>query len=166
MPYLYLEKELTSSPLTPLTGSLLFQKLSRQKSTQPSVHPCARRTTPPKSDHQIPQIHFAVSILSTSSFIHFLYHIKNIHDLTSTFPSFTMFTTLSFTKECLRPAKFCSIIYPNLPNIYPHITPYTTDILNDSDIILTVTDKNMGCALMSTSLFSSEYKQHFSDLSP
>lgn len=125
MPYLYLEKELTSSPLTPLPGSLLFQKLSRQKSTQPSVHPCARRTTPPKSDHQIPQIHFAVSILSTSSFIHFLYYIKNIHDLTSTFPSFTMFTTLSFTKECLRPAKFCSIIYPNLPNIYPHITPYT-----------------------------------------
>ena len=111
MPYLYLDKKLTSSPLTPLPGSLLFKKLSRQKSTQPSVHPSARRTTPPKSDHQTPQSHFAISILGTGSFIHFLYYIKNNHDLTSTFPSFTMFTTLSFTKECLRPANSALILF-------------------------------------------------------
>ena len=166
MPYLYLENELTSSPLTPLPGSLLFKKLWCQKSTQPSVHLSARRTTPPKSDHQTPQSHFAVSILNTSSFIHFLYYIKNTHDLISTFPSFTMFTTLSFTKECLWPAKFCSysvllfiLIYLTSTHTL-HITPYTTDILNNNNIILTVTDKNMGWDLMSISLFSSEYKRH------
>lgn len=126
MPYLYLDKKLTSSPLTPLPGSLLFKKLSRQKSTQPSVHPSARRTTPPKSDHQTPQSHFAISILSTGSFIHFLYYIKNNHNLTSTFPSFTMFTTLSFTKECLRPANSALILFYYLSLFTEHLPTHYT----------------------------------------
>lgn len=55
----------------------------------------ARRTIPPESNHQTPQRHFAVSILTTNSFIHFLYHINNNQDLiTSTFTSLTMLTTL------------------------------------------------------------------------
>ena len=94
MPSLYLTKELTSSPPPPLPASLLPKKLSLPKSTQHSVHSSTRRTTPPKSNHQTPQSRFAVSILQTKSFIHFLYYIKNNQDLTTTFTSLTMLITL------------------------------------------------------------------------
>ena len=94
IPSLYLTKELTSSPPLPLPASLLSKKLSLPKSTHASVHSSTRRTTPPESKHQTPQSHFAVSILTTNSFIHFLYYIKNNRDLTSTFTSLTMLTTL------------------------------------------------------------------------
>ena len=97
MPSLYLTKELTSSPPLPPPAFLLPKKLSLPKSTHASVHSSTRRTTPPESKHQTPQSHFAVSILTTNSFIHFLYYIKNMYNrdlITSTFTSLTMFTTL------------------------------------------------------------------------
>ena len=85
---------------------------------------------------------------------------------TSLQPS-TMFIILFFffTKEFLQPAKLRCIIYPNLCNTYPHTTPYITDVENDNDIIPTISDKNMGWALVPASWFSTEYKRHFSDLS-
>ena len=43
--------------------------------------------------------------------------------------------TVSFTKEFLQPAKYCSIIYPILSSTYPHTTSYIPDIHNDNDII-------------------------------
>ena len=137
IPSLYLTKELTSSPPPPLPASLLPKKLSLPKSTHASVHSSTRRTTPPESKHQTPQSHFAVSILTTNSFIHFLYYIKNNQDLTSTFTSLTMLTTLtvSFTKEFLQPAKYHSIIYPILSSTYPPTASYIPDIQNDNDII-------------------------------
>ena len=58
-----------------------------------------------------------------------------------------------------------SIIYPNLCNTYPHTTSYITDTENDNDIKLTVSDKNMGWAVVHTSWFSIEYEWHFSNLS-
>ena len=73
--------------------------------------------------------------------------------------------TVSFTKEFLQPAKLRSIIYPKLCNTHPHTTSYITDVQNDNDIILKVSDKNMGWALVPTSWFSTEYKRHLSDLS-
>ena len=59
--------------------------------------------------------------------------------------------TVSFTKEFLQPANLRSIIYPRLCNTHPHTTSYITDVPNDNDIILTVSDKNMGWALVPTS---------------
>ena len=141
---IYLTKELTSSPPPPLPASLLSKKLSLPKWTWRSVQSFARRTTPSESiNHQTPQRHFAVSILTTNSFIHFLCYIKNNRDLTSTFTSLTMFRTLfhSLAREFLQPVKQCSIIYPNLSNIYPPTTSYITDIQNNTDIMPTVTDK-------------------------
>ena len=73
--------------------------------------------------------------------------------------------TVSFTKEFLQPAKLRSIIYPKLCNTLPHTTSYITNVQNDNDVILTVSDKNMGWAFVPTSWFSTEYKRHFSDLS-
>ena len=73
--------------------------------------------------------------------------------------------TVSFTKEFLQPAKLRSIIYPKLCNTLPHTTSYITNVQNDNDVILTVSDKNMGWAFVPTSWFSTEYEQHFSDLS-
>ena len=123
MPSLYLTKELTSSPPPPLPASLLPKKLSLLKSTQHSVHSSTRRTTPPESKHQTPQSHFAVSILTTNSFIHFLHLIDYVDN------------TILFTKEFLQPAKYRSIIYPILSSIYPPTASYIPDIQNDNDII-------------------------------
>ena len=66
--------------------------------------------------------------------------------------------TVSFTGEFLQPAKFRSIIYPKLCNTHLHTTSYITDVQNNNDIILTVSDKNVGWALVPTSWFSTEYK--------
>ena len=71
--------------------------------------------------------------------------------------------TVSFTGEFLQPAKFRSIIYPKLCNTHLHTTSYITDVQNNNDIILTVSDKNVGWALVPTSWFSTEYKRHLSD---
>ena len=56
------------------------------------------------------------------------------------------------------------IIYPKLCNTHQHTTSYITDVQNDNYIILKVSDKNMGWALVPTSWFSTEYKRHLSDL--
>ena len=58
-----------------------------------------------------------------------------------------------------------SIIYPKLCNTLPHTTSYITNVQNDNDVILTVSDKNMGWAFVPTSWFSTEYERHFSNLS-
>ena len=71
--------------------------------------------------------------------------------------------TVSLTREFLQPAKLRSIIYPKLCNTHLHTTSYITDVQNDNDIILTVSDKNTGWALVPTSWFSTEYKPHLSD---
>ena len=71
--------------------------------------------------------------------------------------------TVSFTGEFLQPAKFRSIIYPKLCNTRLHTTSYITDVQNNNDIILTVSDKNVGWALVPTSWFFTEYKRHLSD---
>ena len=54
--------------------------------------------------------------------------------------------------------------YPDLCNTYPHTTSYITDIENDNDIILIVSDKNVGWAFVPTSWFSIKYEWHFSNL--
>ena len=128
MPSLYLTKELISSPPLPLPASLLSKKLSLPKSTQHSVHSSTRRTTPPESKHQTTQSHFAVSILTTNSFIHFLYYIKNNRDLTSTFTSLTMLTTLFHSLKnfynLLNTVRLFILFYPP-SNHTPHLTLQT-----------------------------------------
>ena len=126
-----LTKDLTSSPPPPLPASLLPKKLSLPKSTHASVHSSTRRTTPPESNHQTPQSRFAVSILQTKSFIHFLYYIKNNQDLTTTFTSLTMLTTLFHSPKnfynLLNTVLLFILFY--LPSTHtPHLTfqTYTT----------------------------------------
>ena len=121
----------------------------------------ARRTIPPESNHQTPQ----TSLRRFHPYNKQLHPLPLPHQQQSRPDHFNLHlidyvdNTVSFTKEFLQSAKQHSIIYPNLSNIYPHTTPY------DNDIISTVTDKNMGWSLVPTSWFSTEYKQHFSDLS-
>lgn len=73
--------------------------------------------------------------------------------------------TFSYTKEFLKPNLLRSIYNPRLANITPHTASHITDLQNNNDVILTMTDKNMGWALVPISWFSTEYKRHFSDIS-
>jgi len=73
--------------------------------------------------------------------------------------------TFSYTKEFLKPNILRSIYNPRLANITPHTASHITDLQNNNDVILTMTDKNMGWALVPISWFSTEYKRHFSDIS-
>ena len=72
--------------------------------------------------------------------------------------------TVSYTKEILQSHNLRSIVNHKFNNITPQIASHITNLQNDNDIILTMTDKNMGWALVPISLFSTEYNRHFSDM--
>ena len=71
--------------------------------------------------------------------------------------------TVSYTKEILQSHNLRSIVNSQLTNITPQTASHITNLQNN-DIILTMTDKNMGWALVPISWFSTEYNQHFSDI--
>ena len=110
-------------PTTTTTPGIasLQKKLSNLKSTQPSVHLSARKTTLPSSNHPTLPNHFFVSILTASRRIFFLYYIKNNHGLTSTFTSLTMFTILFLSLE-----NFCNLLNSVLLFILNYVTPTYT----------------------------------------
>ena len=72
--------------------------------------------------------------------------------------------TVSYTKEILQSHNLRSIVNHKFNNITPQIASHITNLENDNDIILTMTDKNMGWALVPISWFSTEYNRHFSDI--
>ena len=65
--------------------------------------------------------------------------------------------TVSYSKEILESFNLHSIVNHNLHNITPQTTSHITNLQEDNDIILTMTDKNMGWALVPISWFSTEY---------
>ena len=72
--------------------------------------------------------------------------------------------TVSYTKELLQSHNLRSIVNHNFSSITPQTTYHITNLQNDNDIILTMTDQKMGWALVPISWFSTEYKRHFSDI--
>ena len=72
--------------------------------------------------------------------------------------------TVSYSKEILESVNLRSIVNHNLDNITPQTESHITTLQKDNDIILTMTDKNMGWALVPISWFSTEYNRHFSDI--
>ena len=72
--------------------------------------------------------------------------------------------TVSYSKEILESFNLRSIVNHNLDNITPQTESHITTLQKDNDIILTMTDKNMGWALVPISWFSTEYNRHFSDI--
>jgi len=72
--------------------------------------------------------------------------------------------TVSYAKEFLQPNNLRSIVNHKFNNITPQTASHITNLQHDNDIILTMTDKNMGWALVPISWFSTEYKRHFSDI--
>ena len=72
--------------------------------------------------------------------------------------------TVSYSKEILQSFNLRSIVNHNLRNITPQTSSHITNLQEDNDIILTMTDKNMGWALVPISWFSTEYNRRFSDI--
>ena len=75
-----------------------------------------------------------------------------------------VYNTVSYSKEILQSFNLRSIVNHNLYNVTPQTSSHITNIQEDNDIILTMTDKNMGWALVPISWFSTEYNRHFSDI--
>lgn len=73
------------------------------------------------------------------------------------------YNTVTSTQNFLKPHGLLPIIISDLCNITKHTASHITDLQNDNDIILTITNKNMSWTLVSISWFSNEYERHFSD---
>ena len=71
--------------------------------------------------------------------------------------------TTTHTKQFLQRPRINSLLHRQHTNITPDQFNYIQQLQNDNDIILTMTDKNMGWALVPISWFQNEYNRHFSD---
>ena len=73
--------------------------------------------------------------------------------------------TISHTQQFLQTTNLNILVRHRLSNITPDLTSHIHRLATNNDIILTMTDKNMGWALVPISWYSTEYKRHFSDTS-
>ena len=71
--------------------------------------------------------------------------------------------TTTHTKQFLQRPPINSLLQRQQTNITPDQFNYIQQLQNGNDIILTLTNKNMGWALVPISWFQNEYKTHFSD---
>ena len=71
--------------------------------------------------------------------------------------------TTTHTKHFLQRPHLNSLLHRQHTNITPDQFNYIQQLKNDNDMILTMTDKNMGWALVPISWFQNEYNRHFSD---
>ena len=73
--------------------------------------------------------------------------------------------TISHTKQFLQTFYLHTLVQHRLSNVTPDLTSRIHQLATNSDIILTMTDKNMEWALVPISWYPTEYKRHFSDTS-
>ena len=149
----------STSSTSSLTRTILSEvnttlcSIIHKKNYQPQIKPSTSRRTlhhfKPYSTHSGPLTLLKQEQARPNFNLHLTDYVQN---------------TVSYSKEIQQSFNIQSIVNHNLHNITPQTTSHITNLQEDNDIILTMTDKNMGWALVPISWFSTEYNRHFSDI--